>query len=374
MRARSQLLFNPEDAGHVRMKRLFLSLAILIAHLLVSCGNGTEDDPETSTCKEMVPCPYGLWSEFLEPEEILEQIPSLKEHGIGLYQNIRSEDIGDPGFADLFEEAACMGLEVRAWLTLPEEEGYWPNEKNVDLFYEEALRLADWIRSSGWGIDWIVVDMEPALQMFTALIDLIEQGDIEGAFDLLFDNRDSAAYFEALGKYEDMVETLHTRGFKVMVVTIPIVLDDIWDRDALIQDVMNIPVHGIPWDEFSFMVYTTTFSRLLQSELSSDLVYSYGLDAKRAYQDKAAIDLGVIAHGGMVEGEGISDVDEVRAQVGAAKEAGITRIHAYSLDGIVHLDEQDPWYEAFQAPQTAADKEPIVRLFRFGLKTLDFLF
>jgi len=145
------------------------------------------------------------------------------------YQNIRSEDIGDHAFASLFEEAACSGLEVRAWLTLPEEEGYWPNEKNVDVFYDEAVRLADWIRSSGLAIDWIVVDMEPALQMFTALIDLFEQGDIGGAFDLLFENRDAASYTEALAKYADMVKALHARGFQVMLVTIPIVLDDIRD-------------------------------------------------------------------------------------------------------------------------------------------------
>ncbi len=356
------------------MRRLCWFARVLPILFLLSCGDdGSQNNPEGPACQEVVPTPHGLWSEFLEPEEVIAQIPDLKRHSIGLYQNIPSVDIGDPGFASLFEEAACGGLEVRAWLTLPEEDGYWPNEKNVDLFYAEAVRLAEWIRSSGWAIEWIVVDMEPALQMFTTLIELFEQGDIGGAFDLLFENRDAVAYTEALVKYEDMVDTLHGMGFKVMVVTIPIVLDDVWDDDALIQDVMNIPVHGVPWDEFSFMAYTTTFSRLLSAELSSDLVYSYAEDAFRVYGDKAAIDLGVIAHGGMVEGEGISDVDEVRAQVGAAKKAGLTNIHAYSLDGIVHLDEQDPWYEAFQAPAPSEppEEEHMVRVFRGALQVLD---
>ncbi|MGW8321675.1 MAG: hypothetical protein ACWGSD_09005, partial [Thermodesulfobacteriota bacterium] len=238
---------------------------------------------------------------------------------------------------------------------------------------EEAVRLAEWIRSSGWAIEWIVVDMEPALQMFTTLIELFDLGDTAGAFDLLFGNRDAVAYAEALAKYADMIDTLHGMGFKVMVVTIPIVLDDVGDNDALIQDVMNIPVHGVPWDEFSFMAYTTTFGRLLATELSSDLVYSYAQDAVRAYGDRAAIDLGVIAHGGVVEGEGITEVDEVRAQVGAAKMAGLTNIHAYSLDGIVHLDEQDPWYEAFQAPAPSEppEEEPMVSIFRGALQFLD---
>ncbi len=366
----------PENWRHKDVKRLcWLTLFVSVLSL-VSCGDDEEEiNPGGSGCQEVVPTPYGLWSEFLEPEEVIAQIPDLKRHSIGLYQNIRNVDIGDPGFASLFEEASCGGLEVRAWLTLPEEDGYWPNEKNVDLFYSEAVRLAEWIRSSGWAIDWIVVDMEPALQMFTTLIELFEQGDIPGAFNLLFDNRDAAAYAEALVKYADMVDTLHGMGFKVMVVTIPLVLDDVGDDDALIQDVLDIPVHGVPWDQFSFMAYTTTFSRLLGTELSADLVHSYSADADKMYGDKAAIDLGVIAHGGMVEGEGITDVDEVRSQVGAAKMAGLEDIHAYSLDGIVHSDEQDPWYEAFQTPEPTEppEEESMVTLFRGGLRFLDLL-
>ncbi len=139
---------------------------------------------------------------------------------------------------------------------------------------------------------------------------------------------------------------------------------------------MNIPVHGVPWDEFSFMAYTTTFSRLVGTELSADLVYSYASDADSLYGDRAAIDLGVIAHGGMVEGEGITDVDEVRSQVGAAKMAGIANIHAYSLDGIVHSEEQDPWYEAFrtQAPAERPEEESMATLFRGALRFLDRVF
>ena len=53
--------------------------------------------------------------------------------------------------------------------------------------------------------------------------------------------------------------------------------------------------------------------------------------------------------------------------------AGLTNIHAYSLDGIVHLDEQDPWYEAFQAPAPSEppEEEPMVSIFRGALQFLD---
>jgi hypothetical protein len=210
--------------------------------------------------------------------------------------------------------------------------------------------------------------------MLTTLMEHFEQGNFLGAIGLLVSNRDVDSYQIALNKYSEMVEKLHGMGFKVMVVTIPVVLDDILDDDAMIQDIMNIPVDQVPWDEFSFMVYTTTFRRLLQTDLSSDLVYSYGRDAVETYGEKAAIDLGIIGHEGMVAEEGMTNVEELRVQVGAAKEAGLSRIHAYSLDGIVHLDEQDPWYESFQVPRTRPEEEVAVSMFRGVLQFLDRLF
>ena len=64
-------------------------------------------------------------------------------------------------------------------------------------------------------------------------------------------------------------------------------------------------------------------------------------------------------------------MDEIRAQVGAAKEAGLAKIHAYSLDGILHLEEQAPWYEAFQAPPLLPEEEAAVQGFRGALHFLD---
>jgi hypothetical protein len=64
-------------------------------------------------------------------------------------------------------------------------------------------------------------------------------------------------------------------------------------------------------------------------------------------------------------------VEEIRSQAGAAKQAGLTRIHAYSLDGIFSLEEQAPWYAAFQAPPKEPDKEDTVTLFRGALRFLD---
>jgi len=331
-------------------------------------------DPVDETgCENAASSPFALWSEFLSPAEVREQVPRLKQHGISLYQNIRSREIGDPDVGELFAEASCRGLEVRAWLTLPEDQGYWPNEKNVDLFTEKALALAEWIRSSGWSVEWIVVDMEPDLQTMEALMAMLEAGDVIGAIDLLVSNHDPEVYARAAEKYTAMVESLHAMGFQVMVVTFPLVLDDLDDGDSTIQDVMNTPVEGIPWDELSFMAYTTVFSRFLSSEIGPYLVYSYGLDTVRAYPDRGALDLGVFGHAGMTGGEGITDIQEFRTQVGAAKQAGLERVHAYSLDGIVQdVPDPDRWMEAFRTtPAAPVPEQEAVDTFRSLIQLLD---
>jgi hypothetical protein len=214
--------------------------------------------------------------------------------------------------------------------------------------------------------------MELDLQTSNTLAELLKNEDYCGAAALLLNNQDPESFAQAAGKYTDMVSTLHGRGFKVMVVTFPMVLDDlVADSDNSIQDLLNIPVAPVPWDELSFMTYTTTFATMAHAEITPYLPYTYGLDAVRFYGDKAALDLGVIGNVGMVEEEGITDIQEMRAQVGAAKEAGLTKIHAYSLDGILTLEKQDQWYESFQAPHRPAKEQSRVNLIRCLFQSLD---
>ena len=351
------------------MKNIILSL--LCALLISACHSGSSPSYRPAHCRETVATPYALWSEFIEHGEVLEQIPYLKAHSISLYQNIRSEQIGDPETGAFLDQAACHGIEVRAWLTLPEEDGYWPNEKNADLFIEKALELARWIRSSGWPIDWIVVDMEPDLQLMDALIAAAEEGRWLEAAMLILGNRDPESYAASIEAYTDLVDALHEMDFKVMVVTFPLVLDDLGDDDDNVQDLLNTPVNGVPWDEVSFMVYTTIFTKFLGIPMEPYLIYSYGLDAVRHYGQRAAVDLGVVGEGGMVEGQGIKDIRELRAQVGAAKAAGLKRVHVYSLEGILLLEDEAAWYGAFQAPASPPKKQAAVDLLRGLIQLAD---
>ncbi|MEW6444016.1 MAG: hypothetical protein AB1640_23980 [bacterium] len=224
------------------------SLLTLFGFFLASCGGGSDAGAGNlaADCIATVPSPYALWSEFLDSGEVLEQVPVLRSHSVSLYQNVRSERIGDPATEAFLRRAACSGLEVRAWLTLPEGDGYWPNERNAGLFAEKALELARWIRSSDLPVEWIVVDMELDLRSAERLQELLAEGDLAGAVRLFADNYDPDLFQAARDEFATLVDELHLMGFRVMLVTFPMVLDDREDGDSDIQDLMNIPVDGIP--------------------------------------------------------------------------------------------------------------------------------
>jgi hypothetical protein len=350
---------------------------LVLVFLLWNCNSNAPDEPGLENrevhCQDVIPSPLALWSEFLDRSAVTEQIDTLKTHGLSLFQNITSVEVArrDAKAANLFHQASCQGLEVRAWLTLPEQDGYWPNELNVDLFAEKVYDLANWIREAGWPIEWIVVDMEPDLDFLNALMEKLEQGDILGAIGLFIESHDPERYAQSKGKFTRMVEALQEMDFKVMVVTFPMVLDDLVDGDSSIQDALNTPVDGIPWDELSFMAYTTVFERFIPNDITPFLIKSYGRDALAAYGDKAALDLGVLGQGGITGGEGITEIQEFLAQVGVAKFVGLSRIHAYSLDGILGMENPEPWFEAFQTTPRDIGDQFTVNLLRGIIQLLD---
>lgn len=361
--------------------------ACIFGFLFIAACSGGSDSDETAAlqqnqlpeqqetvCEEVAPCVYGLWSEFLTPDEIEAQIPVLKERGIALFQNIPSDKIFDEDYGELLGRASCSGLEVRAWLTLPIKDGYWPNEKNAMLFSSAAIELARWIRASNWNINWIVVDMEPDFEMLNKLLASLGSFDIATAVRILAENSDDKGYKEAHEIYSGMVEELHSMGFKVMVTTFPMLLDDLADGDSTIQNLLNIPVDGIAWDQISIMAYSTIFESLLKTDVPEYLIYSYGADAVKYYGDRAAIELGMIAQIGMISFEGISDPEVLKKQVGAAKAAGLKGIHAYSLDGILSFENHEGFLEMFSAQEPEkVDVFIPVALIRKSLKIIDYM-
>ncbi len=338
--------------------------AALLASASLARGVARADD-------YIAPSPvYGYYLEggveeldWLEP-----QLPVFAEHGLTLFLGIGDDEIGDSRLLEFLRTAQREGVEVRAWLLLPFEYGYWPNEYNAEMFAGAALNAARWFTEEGLPIDWIVVDMELGYQKLMEVMALAESGDYGALAGALLGNLDPVHFVRASAVFQQLVDDLHGRGFHVMVVTYPQVLDDLSDWDCSLQDLLDIPVSTVAWDEVSTMVYTTMFSEvgeaLFGTPFGPDLVYSYARSTVQAFgMWQASIALGIAAD--------MTGPEQLEEEVAAAKAAGIQRIQVYSYRGVHAASNEDAWHEAFLVPEAVPEPEPAVGAMRSLLQLAD---
>ena len=94
--------------------------------------------------------------------EVRAALPLLADEGADLYLAIPAARIGDAQLAALLRDAAAAGVGVRAWILLADEDGYWPNEHNVEAMRAATVAFLDWrdaeqlvtrLTEDGWILD-----------------------------------------------------------------------------------------------------------------------------------------------------------------------------------------------------------------------------
>ena len=259
----------------------------------------------------------------------------------------------DENIANLIRAAGDHGVEIRTWILVPRDEGYYPNEENFDSFFEAVQEMIAWADEDGLPLEWITVDMEPSIQFLGEMTGYIEEMKIIEAAELLAAQLDRCAYEEALLDYASLVQYCHDRGYKVHVVTFPSVLDDLGDGDPAIQDALNIPVHPLPygeWDDVDFMVYRTEISGIPGLPFGPDLVGSYARDAVAAFGEKAALSLGIVGLDGAYDN--YNAPEDIMPDLNAAVAAGLDRLNIFSFTGVLALPgPPEAWFDLeVQAP------------------------
>ncbi len=291
-----------------------------------------------------------MWSEFLPPQSVIAEIPFLKENNLALYQAVHHDMLGKDEMKELLISAVDSGIETRAWLLLDYSDGYWPNEENAEKFYSQAVAFMDWVEEEDIPVRWIIVDMEMSWQKTQTLSEAT--GDFLKILELLKSNMNVENFNSAREKYIDLVRVAHSRGFKVMCVTYPQVLDDISDGDNSIQDALDIPVTGVDWDEVSFMVYRTVFNDMWAQGFTAYLIYSYAKSAIEFFGERAGIDVGLVAppvleDGGEIPGlaNGYTAPEGLLEDISAAGSAGIKSVHIWPLDYVILYPEPERWVD-----------------------------
>jgi hypothetical protein len=320
-----------------------------VALLLLTCACGAEGDDPVQPAERRL----ALWSEFLDDAQVRAQLPLLVEEQADLYLAIPAARIGDASLADLIRAAHDDGVGVRAWLLLSEEDGYWPNEHNLAAMRAATTAFADWRDEAALPVDWVIFDMEMSLERTRAIAATIEQDGPLAGLTMILDGEDAGAFAAHRDELATLVEDLRARGLRVMCVTYPTILDDGDDGDDQIQDRMDVPVVGVPWDEASFMVYQSLIHDLSGSWHGPDVIESYARTAKDLFADAATVALGIVGTAAVDPVDApYPDEATLLADVAAARAGGVDRISVYSLDGVLEQDDPGAWLDAERAAET----------------------
>ncbi len=341
--------------------------AALAATLLLACSDQTpKPGPERSYR-------LGLYAaEQASLAEIRKALPALGPHRLAIMVALPRASFPSAELEGLLRDAAARGVEVRLWPLLPEAQGYWPNETNLAAFDAYVSSILKWLADNKLTASAIVYDMEPAITYSKAIEKTWTKG-LGAAVALMRTHLDRAAHDKARAALTASVKRVQAAGLRAQCVTYPQVLDDAKDGDDDLQDALDIPVRGVPFDEVSFMVYQSSYAKLVGSWIGPDLIRVYAAEARAAYGDRGTIALGVVGRAGvMSEGSLYLDPKVLRQDVAAALHARIARVEVFSLDGMLHTKKLDAWLAALadvspREPESSAT----VDLVQKGMYALD---
>jgi hypothetical protein len=321
-------------------------------------------------CYNEPPENLAVWSEFLPFAEVQAHLPTLARFGADLYVAVRPDDLGDE-LAMLFAQAGAAGVEVRAWLQLPES-GVWVNEGSAADFADFAAEFLDFAAANGIKVEWIVFDLEPPFELAEKLREAAAAGGLEELIGLLIDRRDPVRFEAARLVLRQLVDELHGAGLKAMAVTLPWTIDDLEDGDDDLQDLFETPLAGIPWDQVSVIVYRPAMSELLSLPLPAAYVASYGESMRLLFGGNAQLAIGNISTPGLLVASGYADPFDIALDVSAARSAGITDLSVFSLDGMVLEGGPEVWLAAATGPTLSFSRPaPLVAAIRFAFGFLD---
>lgn len=329
----------------------------------------TDDDtaPDDDTTPEEYR--YSIKVDNMTMADVIAQLPIFVERGLDLFLNIRPWDINDD-LLELLSQAAEQNVPVKIWPLLDWDDGSWGCEDDLDLFIANVLATVDFISAVDNNVEWVILNMELGHPKIDQLEQYFADGDWVAIIELLLADRDRELFQENLTKMQVLLDELHDRGFKVQSSTYPYVLDDLPDGDPDIQDIADIPLSGLNWDNWGFNPYTTEYSAYMPALLGPDFVYSYASSAFGGFGSHSEITVGIVPTADEV---GYTTLEAFAADVAAAKAAGIKWIGVYHLNGILSQEDPDAWFDALETPPAQPAPQALIGLLRGGIMTADWM-
>jgi hypothetical protein len=292
---------------------------------------------------------YHIWSELLDYKEVKKSLPLLQNNKVSLHLAINQKDFivqqKYHAFTEVLRDAHKLGIKVYLWPLVSEEEGYWLNAKNIDLFFVYVNQLVFKLSHDGVLYHGFSFDLEPTPEKTRTMISYLKKFKIKKSIRYLNQFCNSTSEIEdAKVKLTLLIQSLELLGLKTHVVTTPFVLDDFKLNNDKWQRVFGIPFVDSA-TEYSFMVYSTEYENVI-GKITSYPIYEYGMLAQRFLPNKVlGLDLGGIGHVEFPnEIVGFKHFKQIKPDIQASLAAGINQVHFYSLDGLVGEENQNQWF------------------------------
>lgn len=300
-----------------------------------------------------------VWYEYYTVEEALASRTRelLKRYDVSVGLALAHGRLDD-AHARLLRTWQEHGIEIVLWPLLPDAQGYWPNERNADVFFDYVREIFDWSQANGFALPWLAVDLEPPLYMMDRVKQAGPVARIRELSRLAGENRDLGRFYAASRRFEQLNEFLHERGCKSLVPIPSHVISDIVSGSTALQDLLETPVSTVNWDMITAMIYTsmiTGYSHgLIRPRDARWYLYAAMRDLKEKLWDRAGVSVGVTWTGKIGDEPYYASPDDLRPDIQAAKAALIDDITIYNLEGILRSAQPEAWFDMLHEAEPLA--------------------
>lgn len=213
------------------------------------------------------------------------------------------------------------GVPVTGWLLLPKSEGYWANANNAPLMKQRYLEFHSWVTVNNLKMEAVGLDMEVDQREVQALMEknwsTLEK-DIKADHNMTH-------LLRARSIYGDLVDAMHTDGYKVQTYIMPPMYDErkvgstIFQRELGLVDIPRAVDLEIP------MLYST--------EAGEPVFYSYMRSEKNA--QRVGTGIGSTGSPQSQTHDTFMTWAELKHDL-LASTAYTREVAVYSLEGMVH--------------------------------------
>ncbi len=194
--------------------------------------------------------------------------------------------------AEVIKKLNKAGIPVTAWILLPKEQGYWTSLDTITETRQRYIEFKNWATKHKLRFAAIGLDIEPRIQVMTAL----NQDPFRQILRLI-----KRFFFETRLKNSELaakalIQTIHEDDYPVETYQFPTVLDERAVGSKFFAKTLGLP--SLPSDREVLMLYTSFFKIYPDS-----ILWSYAQECQAA---------GIGSTGGGVEIEGVPPLKTLR--------------------------------------------------------------